>query len=368
MASKTKRPGTGREAGEEDARWAAVVARDKAFDGKFVFSVASTGIYCRASCPARRAKRENVAFFDTCAEAEALGFRACRRCRPNELRRDAHHALLVAEACRRIESAEEMPDLAQLAATSGISRFYFHRMFKKVTGVTPKAYALAHRRNAVRRELRRSPSVTAAIYGAGFNSSSRFYENAAEQLGMTTKTFRSGGENEVLTFAIANSSLGSVLVAASEKGIAAILIGDDAEKLTAEFKKLFPKAEFVTGDRRFAKSLRRVIAKVESPETPFELPLDIRGTAFQQRVWRALQNIPLGTTATYTEIAQKLGNPKAVRAVARACATNSLAVAIPCHRVVRANGEMAGYRWGTERKRRLLERESSARGKSPRSR
>jgi len=366
MASKTKRPGTGREAGGEAVRWAAVVARDKAFDGEFVFSVASTGVYCRPSCPARRAKRENVAFFDSCAKAEASGFRACRRCRPNEPARDTHHARLVAEACRRIERSEEIPDLAQLAATSGVSRFHFHRMFKKVTGVTPKGYALAHRRNAVRRELQRSASVTDAIYRAGFTSSSRFYENAAEQLGMTPKTFRSGGQNELLTFSVADSSLGSILVAASEKGIAAILIGDDAENLTRELKKLFPKAEFVAGDRRFTRSLGRVIAMVERPEMPFELPLDIRGTAFQQRVWKALRDIPLGTTATYSEVAKKLDNPKAVRAVARACATNPLAIVIPCHRVVRADGDMAGYRWGIERKRRLLARESSGRGKSRR--
>ncbi len=361
MAGKGRRAGTSATVAEEE-RWAAVIARDKSFDGKFFFSVASTGVYCRPSCPSRRAKRENVAFHETCAEAEAAGFRPCRRCRPNEISLEAYHAHLVAEACRRIESAETVPDLADLAAASGISRFHFHRIFKKVAGVTPKAYALAHRRNNVRRELQRSASVTEAIYSAGFNSSSRFY--ASEQLGMTPTTFRAGGKNEVLTVAVGHCSLGNILVAASGKGIAAILIGDDVEGLKADLKKIFPKAEFVAGDRRFGKTIARVVAFVERPDSPVDLPLDIRGTAFQQRVWKALQLIPPGATATYTEIAGLVGHPKAVRAVARACATNPLAIAIPCHRVVRADGEMAGYRWGIDRKRALLKRESTS-GKKP---
>jgi AraC family transcriptional regulator, regulatory protein of adaptative response / methylated-DNA-[protein]-cysteine methyltransferase len=367
MPSKRRRAATSTTVVREDAqRWAAVVARDKSFDGKFFFSVTSTGVYCRPSCPSRRAKRENVAFHDTCAEAEFAGFRPCRRCRPNETSLDARHAHLVAEACRRIASEENVPDLADLASTSGISRFHFHRLFKKIVGVTPKAYALAHRRNSVRDELQRSASVTEAIYNAGFNSSSRFYANASEQLGMTPTTFRAGGKNEVLTIAVGRCSLGKILVAASEKGIAAILIGDDAERLKADLVKIFSKAEFVAGDRRFGKTLARVIALVERPESPVDLPLDIRGTAFQQRVWKALQSIPPGATATYTEVAGRLGHPKAVRAVARACATNPLAIAVPCHRVVRVDGEMAGYRWGIERKRLLLERESRSGKKSNR--
>ncbi len=353
-------------ASNDAGRWAAVVARDPTADGTFVFSVASTGVYCRPSCPSRRAKRENVSFHATCAEAEAAGFRPCRRCRPDEMSLAARRAKIVADACRRLEEADGIADLDDLAAASGLSRFHFHRVFKDVVGVTPKAYALAHRRNKVREELQRSASVTDAIYGAGFNSSSRFYSNAAESLGMTAKTFRAGGKHEMLTFAVGHSSLGPVLVAASAKGIAAVLIGEDRDKLTGELRKIFPHAELVAGDSGFERTLDRVIALVERPEKPVDLPLDIRGTAFQQRVWKALLSIPLGTTATYTEVADQIGHPTAVRAVAHACATNPLAVVVPCHRVVRADGGMAGYRWGIERKRTLLERETSSRGKTRR--
>lgn len=341
----------------DGARWAAILARDKSSDGLFFFSVKSTGVYCRPSCPSRRAKRENVAFHATSAEAEAAGFRPCKRCRPDEMSLAARRAEVVAAACRALEDSSDVPGLDELAKASGLSRFHFHRIFKEIVGVTPKDYALAHRRKSVRTELQRSTSVTDAIYDAGFNSSARFYANAAETLGMSPKTFRSGGKNEVLTVAFGRSSLGDILIAASTKGIAAILIGDERDKLASDLKTIFPQAEFIAADRDFENKVTAIVDLVEQPKQTLNLPLDIRGTAFQQRVWKALRAIPLGVTATYTDIAQKIGDPKAVRAVARACATNPLALAVPCHRVVRADGNLAGYRWGVERKRTLIERE-----------
>lgn len=351
----------------DGTRWAAILARDKSFDGLFFFSVKSTGVYCRPSCPSRRAKRENVAFHATSAEAEAAGFRPCKRCRPDKISLAARRAEIVAAACRALEDSGDVPDLDKLARASGLSRFHFHRIFKEIVGITPKDYALAHRRNSVRTELQRSTSVTDAIYDAGFNSSARFYANAAETLGMSPKTFRAGGKNEVLKVAFGRSSLGDILIAASMKGIAAILIGDERDKLTADLKAIFPHAEFIAADGDFENRVAAVVEMVERPKQALDLPLDIRGTAFQQRVWKALRDIPLGATATYTNIAKKVGDPKAVRAVARACATNPLALVVPCHRVVRADGNLAGYRWGVERKRTLIERESrSANKQKPR--
>lgn len=368
MARKDKVPHKSAPVTDPDAaRWAAVRARDKSADGVFFFSVKSTGVYCRPSCPSRRAKRENVAFHATAAEAKAAGFRPCKRCRPDEMSLAARRAELVAAACRALEDSSDVPKLDELAKASGLSRFHFHRIFKEIVGVTPKDYALAHRRKAVRKELQRSLSVTDAIYDAGFNSSARFYANAAETLGMSPKTFRGGGKNAVLTFAFGHSSLGDILVAASAKGIAAILIGDDRDQLTADLKGIFPRAEFVTADRNFEKTVADVVELVERPKQTVDLPLDIRGTAFQQRVWKALRAIPLGVTATYADIANQVGDPKAVRAVARACATNPLALVVPCHRVVRTDGSLAGYRWGVERKRMLIERETqSAKKQKPR--
>lgn len=368
MARKDKDPDKSTlAAGSDAARWAAVLARDKSADDTFVFSVKSTGIYCRPSCPARRAKRENIAFHATPAAAEAAGFRPCKRCRPDQKSLDARRAEIVAAACHALETGYEVPSLDELAKTSGLSRFHFHRIFKDLVGVTPKDYATAQRRKNVRQELKRSASVTDAIYSAGFNSSARFYEHAVESLGMTPKRFRAGGKHELLSFAFGHTTLGDILVAASAKGVAAILIGDDRDQLVSDLRKIFPKADLAVGDADFEKTVRRVINLVERPELPVDLPLDIRGTAFQQRVWKALQAIPLGATASYTEIADEVGHPKAVRAVARACATNPLAVVVPCHRVVRADGSLAGYRWGVERKRMLIARESSG-GKKPRRR
>jgi AraC family transcriptional regulator of adaptative response/methylated-DNA-[protein]-cysteine methyltransferase len=301
-----------------------------------------------------------MAFYATPGEAEAAGFRPCKRCKPNAASLDAEHAQLIADACRLIETAEEVPTLDALAAQLGVSPFHFHRIFKAITGVTPKAYATAHRQKRVRESLKRSNTVTEAIHEAGFNSSGRFYANSEKVLGMTPTTFRTGGKDTTLRFAVGRSSLGEVLVAASDKGIAAILLGDDPQVLVRDLEDRFPKAELVGGDRDFENVVAKVIALIEAPGQDFDLPLDVRGTAFQHRVWQALREIPVGTTASYAEIAERIGMPKAVRAVAAACAANRLAVAIPCHRVVKNDGALSGYRWGVERKRELIAREAQS--------
>lgn len=341
----------------EDPRWAAVLARSPEADGQFVYSVRSTGVYCRPSCGARAAKPENVQFHAGCAEAEKAGFRPCKRCRPDQPSRTAQQAAQVARACRQIENAEQAPTLEALARDAGMSSFHFHRVFKSITGLTPKAYADAHRGQRVRAELERSESVTEAIYQAGFNSNGRFYENANQLLGMTPSSYRSGGSNTRIRFAVGECSLGSILVAQSERGVCAILLGEDPDALARDLQDRFPQAQLVGGEGDFEQLVARVVGFVEAPALGLDLPLDIRGTAFQQRVWQALQAIPPGSTASYREIAQRIGSPKAVRAVAGACAANALAVAIPCHRVVRHDGGLSGYRWGVERKRALLERE-----------
>jgi AraC family transcriptional regulator, regulatory protein of adaptative response / methylated-DNA-[protein]-cysteine methyltransferase len=343
----------------EDERWDAVMRRDNAADGAFYYSVRTTGVYCRPSCASRPARRENVGFHLTCADAERAGFRPCKRCKPNEAGLAEQHAAAVAKACRLMDRADDAPNLEALAAAAGMSRFHFHRVFRAVTGVTPKAYADARRSQRVREELSHSRTVTEAIYGAGFNSSGRFYEKSAEILGMTPTDFRAGGHRAAIRFAAGSCSLGTVLVAATDKGVCAILLGDDAGTLVCELKERFPRAELVGGDREFERTVAQVVSFVESPRMGLDLPLDVRGTAFQQRVWQALCAIPEGSRASYREIAERIGAPKSVRAVAQACAANTLAVAIPCHRVVRRDGGISGYRWGVERKRTLLEREAA---------
>lgn len=342
---------------EDDARWAAVVARDKAADDRFVYAVATTGVYCRPSCPSRRALRSNVQFYHTCDEAETAGFRPCKRCRPDEEANERLAAEKVAEICRLIETSEEEPRLAELAQAAQLSPSHFHRLFKKIVGVTPKAYAEAHRHDRVRHTLKHSASVTAAIHEAGYNASGRFYETSSEILGMAPKAFRAGGRDARITFAIGTCSLGSILVAATDKGICAILLGDEPEPLLRDLHERFSNAELTGGDRKFERLVAKVIALVDAPPGLFDLPLDIRGTAFQHRVWQALRAIPAGTTASYADIAAAIGAPKAVRAVASACAANAIAVAVPCHRVVRTDGSLSGYRWGLARKRALIEKE-----------
>src|SRR5690606_15389046 len=274
---------------------------------------------------------------------------------------NAHHATLVAEACRRIERAETPPSLAELAAPTGMSPWHFHRVFKAQTGLTPKAYADAHRAGRLREGLARGSTVTDAIHDAGFGSSSRFYERSAERLGMRPTAWRAGGTDARIRFAIGQCSLGAILVASSDKGVCAILLGDDPAALARDLQDRFPKAELIGGDPDYERVVATVVGFVEAPGIGLDLPLDVRGTAFQERVWRALREIPPGGKATYAEIARRIGEPRAVRAVAGACAANHLAVAIPCHRVVRSDGGLSGYRWGVERKRRLLEREGAIR-------
>ncbi len=343
----------------DDARWQAVMRRDREADGAFVYAVRSTGVYCRPSCAARLPRRENVSFHASCAEAEAAGFRSCKRCRPKEATLAERQAAAVAKVCRKIEQTEEMPSLDALAKTAGMSRFHFHRVFKSLTGVTPKAYGDAHRRRRMRNALSQSKTVTEAIYDAGFNSNGRFYAASTDGLGMTPSEFRGQGQGTAIRFAVGECWLGSILVAATDKGVCAILLGDDPEVLLRDLQSQFAKAQFIGGDKGFEKLVAKVVGFVESPAHGLDLPLDVRGTAFQQKVWQALRGIPAGSTASYAEIARRIRKPKSVRAVAQACASNPVAVAIPCHRVVRTDGSLSGYRWGIERKRALLKREAS---------
>ena len=332
--------------------------RDKNADGRFYYSVVTTGVYCRPSCAARLARPENVQFYRTTAQAEKAGFRPCKRCKPTGLSLQQEYATKIGKVCRLIERSEESQPLGRLAKLAGMSIFHLHRTFKAVTGVTPREYEEAHRSRRVRETLAESASVTDAIYAAGFNSNSRFYEKSNAILGMTPTSFRDGGANTTIHFAIAQCSLGAILVGKSDRGICAILIGDDPALLLRDLQDQFPKAELVGDKSGYEEMVAKVIELVEKPGTTCELPLDIRGTAFQQRVWSALRKIPSGSTASYAEIAKAIGTPKAVRAVAQACAANSVAVAIPCHRVIRTDGGLSGYRWGVARKQALLEREA----------
>lgn len=343
-----------------DPRWAAVTARDPAADGLFVYSVKTTGVYCRPTCPSRRAKPENVAFYATALEAQRAGFRPCKRCQPDQPSLLLRQTAKITDLCRFIERTEHTPTLDALSQQCGMSPYHLHRVFKAVTGLTPHAYAAAHRAQRVRRELQSSPSVTEAIYGAGYNSNGRFYEEAGPMLGMTPTQYRAGGARTEIRFAIGQCSLGAILVAQSARGVCAILLGDDPHVLVRDLQDRFPAAHLIGADAGFEQQVALVVGFVEAPQLGLNLPLDVRGTAFQQRVWQALRDIPAGQTASYSDIARRIGAPKAVRAVAGACAANALAVAIPCHRVVRSDGKLSGYRWGVERKRTLLAREAQA--------
>lgn len=343
----------------EDAKWNAVLDKDTRADGSFFYSVKTTGIYCLPSCSSRPALRENVTFHESAEAAERAGFRPCKRCRPRGPKLAEEQATAVAKACKLMAEADSAPNLETLAKTAGMSSFHFHRVFKSITGVTPRNYAAALRSKRVREKLPRSASVTDAIYDAGFNSSGRFYAKSNETLGMTPTDFRSGGKGASIRFAFGDSTLGAVLVAASERGICSISLGDQRQELQEDLQKRFPNAELVCADKEFARTVAAVVGLVEAPNGSFNLPLDIRGTAFQQKVWQALQKIPAGETMSYTELARRIGAPKAVRAAASACASNKLAIAIPCHRVVGASGGLTGYRWGIGRKKKLLEREGA---------
>ena len=346
----------------DEARWAAVQRRDRDADGQFWYSVRSTGVYCRPSCPSRGALRANVAFHASPEQAEAAGFRACLRCKPGQAPLAERQAAAVAQACRLIDDAavasELSPDLDSLARAVGMSRFHFHRVFKAHTGITPKAYSSARRAARLQQGLALAPSVTDALYDAGFGSSGRFYEASGGLLGMAPGRYRAGGQGETIRFAVAACSLGAILVASTERGICAILIGDEPEPLVRDLQDRFPQAELVGAEPDYERTVAQVIGFVEAPRIGLALPLDVRGTAFQRRVWEALRAIPAGMTVSYSELAERLGMPSAARAVAGACAANPVAVAIPCHRVVRLDGALSGYRWGIERKRTLLDREA----------
>lgn len=341
-----------------DPRWAAILNKDAAADGEFFFGVSTTGVYCRPSCGARQPRPENVSFFATTAEAEAAGFRPCQRCQPDQPPLAQRHAALVTALCRHMEQAETPPSLESLAQQTGLSPWHVHRIFKAITGLTPRQYALGLRTARLQAQLGSGKSVTDALHAAGFGSAAGFYAASAPALGMSPRSYRGGGADTDIHYAIGRCSLGAILVASSPSGICAISLGDAPEALASELHTRFPQARLSDGNAAFTEQLARVIALVEDPAKASALPLDIRGTAFQQRVWQALQGIPPGTTLSYTELARHIGAPAAVRAVASACAANVLAVAIPCHRVVRTDGALAGYRWGVERKRALLDREA----------
>jgi AraC family transcriptional regulator, regulatory protein of adaptative response / methylated-DNA-[protein]-cysteine methyltransferase len=342
----------------DDPRWARIVARDKTADGHLWYSVLTTGVYCRPSCPSRTTSPKNVQLHDTLESARATGCRPCKRCNPDGPSIEVENAALVAKACRIIEESEEEPSLRDLANAIGRSPSYFHRLFKATTGLSPKDYAAGQRAKKVREGLASCNTITEAIYDAGFNSSGRFYENSTDLLGMTPSRYRSGGANEEIKFAVGQASLGAILVASSKTGVASILLGDDPEELVRDLQDRFPKARLIGADREYEALVARVVGFVETPRIGLDLPLDIRGTAFQRRVWRALQEIPVGETVSYAEVARRIGSPKAVRAVAGACAANNLAVAIPCHRVIRNDGSLSGYAWGVARRRVLLDREA----------
>jgi AraC family transcriptional regulator of adaptative response/methylated-DNA-[protein]-cysteine methyltransferase len=344
---------------DEAMRWQAMSARDPQADGCFVYAVKTTGIYCRPTCPSRRPKPENVEFFDNAQLAGQAGYRACQRCRPDpeNMSLQQQQLKIIEHACQLIDSAEEPPALQTLADAAGLSRFHFHRLFKDIVGVTPKEYATARRVRRLQQDLQSATSVTDAIYEAGFGSSSRVYENADATLGMTPARYRSGGAGIDIYFSVAESALGWLLVAATGKGICSIELADDAESLRQRLQQRFARARLIEDGGRLQPWLQQVLEFIRAPQRGLDLPLDIRGTAFQRQVWKTLQTIPPGQTASYGEIAQKIGKPQAVRAVAQACAGNNIALVIPCHRVVRSDGSSGGYRWGNERKKQLLSRE-----------
>jgi AraC family transcriptional regulator, regulatory protein of adaptative response / methylated-DNA-[protein]-cysteine methyltransferase len=344
----------------DEARWGAIIARDRAADGAFVYGVRTTGIYCRPWCPSRRPNRENVMLFEDGGSAEGAGFRACKRCAPQHGNAEDPHAAAMLRACRQIEEAEREPSLRELADAAGLSQFHFQRLFKATIGVTPKQYALGRRQGRLRELLHGDTSVTDALLDAGFESSGGAYAQGAGMLGMTPGEYQRGAPGAAISAAVTQCSLGWALVAATERGVCAIEFGDEPEALWQRLVARFPQASISAGDTAFEGVLAQVLALIETPHARLDLPLDIRGTAFQRQVWEALRSLHTGETVSYGQLAERIGRPSATRAVAQACGANTLAVAIPCHRVVRGDGELGGYRWGIERKRALLAREAEA--------
>lgn len=345
----------------DNGRWQAVETRDGGADEKFVFAVKTTGIFCRPSCTAKHPLRKNVLFFTDPDAAKEAGFRPCKRCQPDKLAPERQRAGRIVQACRIIEASPEPLTLAALAARVAMSPYHFHRLFKSVTGLTPNAWQKALRTRKLRDQLAQGEAVTRAAYDAGYQSGSQFYQQADAALGMTARQYRQGGEQVAIRFVVGTCQLGEFLVAESERGICAILLGSTPEALIAELESLFPHAELVADDAGFAGRVARVVSFLEHPARHFDLPLDIQGTAFQQQVWQALRAIPPGETLSYQKVAERIGRPGAVRAVASACAANRLAVIVPCHRVVRNDGTLSGYRWGVERKQQLLNTEAEQR-------
>lgn len=341
----------------DEQRWQAVLARNPQADGQFVFAVLTTGIFCRPSCRARHALRQNVRFFSDADSAVAAGFRPCKRCQPDKAHPQQQRLDKVATACRLLEQDTPVT-LDQLATEVGISPYHFHRLFKSVTGMTPKAWQQAFRARRLRNTLAESDTVTDAVLAAGFPDSSSYYRQADAALGMTARQFRRGGDDADIRYALSDCALGRCLVAESERGICAILLADSDEQLLAELHTIFPHARNVQGDEAMLERVAQVIRRLDRADAPFTLPLDLRGTAFQLQVWQALRELPAGTTISYQRLAQQIGKPGAVRAVASACAANKLAIVIPCHRVVRGDGALSGYRWGIARKAQLLQREA----------
>ncbi|MEP6637159.1 MAG: bifunctional DNA-binding transcriptional regulator/O6-methylguanine-DNA methyltransferase Ada [Acidobacteriota bacterium] len=346
---------------EQDEFWKAVMAKDARFDGQFVFAVQSTKIYCRPSCPARRPRRDRVSFFALPEEAEQAGFRGCLRCHPKQTRLVDPHIEMVQLACRLIEAQDEGTiSLEMLSSHVGLSSFHLQRTFKNIMGISPREYAEACRTNRFKSGVRSGESVTNAMYDAGYGSSSRLYERAGAELGMTPATYSRGGKELVIDYAIAESPLGYLLVAATAKGLCSVRLGDTADELEASLRSEYVEAEIRSSDGPLADAVKQMLAHLEGKQPHLDLPLDIRSTAFQRQVWQALQSIPYGSTRSYSDVAKSIGQPKAVRAVARACATNPVALVIPCHRVIREDKSLGGYRWGLDRKKKLLETEHEA--------
>ncbi|HEX5319340.1 MAG TPA: bifunctional DNA-binding transcriptional regulator/O6-methylguanine-DNA methyltransferase Ada [Stellaceae bacterium] len=344
----------------EEQCWAAICAHDASQNGEWFYSVRTTGVYCRPGCVSRQPLRKNVAFHETKEAAQAAGFRPCKRCRPNEGSIADRHIAAVGRACALIRSRETLPTLEELAEAAHISRFHFHRVFKRVTGATPREWGQAHRLERFAERLDSGEGIAEAAYASGFGASSRVYEAAPTALGMTPAARQKGGRGETIRYTVVETALGHAIVAATRKGICMTALGDDRAALEVELRRRFPAALIWPADSQLADWAERIVRFVTRPDAQPDLPLDIRGTAFQARVWRALQRVPPGRTASYTEIAAALGQPRAVRAVAGACAANKLALLVPCHRIVREDGALAGYRWGIERKRALLAREREA--------
>lgn len=341
----------------EDLYWDALVERNARFDGVFFYGVETTGIYCRPTCKSRRPQRQNVRFFLSTTEAEDAGFRPCKRCTPHDESTDHDRHAVILKACSTIDQAARPPALRTLADAAGLSPFYFQRLFKRIVGITPRQYFDEKRVGRMRDNLRQGQTITEAIYDSGFGSNSRFYSQAAEMLGMPPSVYKRGAKDQHIRYSIAQSHLGWVLVAATQRGVCAIEFGESRAALEKRLTLRFPSAVIEEEDTQTSGWIAEVVAFLDTPSKEMDLPLDIQGTAFQRQVWQALKSIPYGSTASYAEIAVKIGRPAAVRAVAQACAANKIALAIPCHRAIRSDGSLGGYRWGAERKKKILELE-----------